>query len=79
MKKPENVTITFPQTSVDRFFREKWPHQKGKGIRMGQAFHQFMNLEKITSDDNKVFCDRLYEADGNKAKAIILSVLDKNN
>lgn len=58
--------MTFPKTAVDRFFNEHWPSVKDGHLRLGQSFHQFMKLEKITSDE-KIYCDRLYEADGAKA------------
>lgn len=47
------------------------------GRRFGQAFHDFLELEKSTS--NKEWNDRLYSADDSLAKSMVKSVLDINN
>lgn len=62
----------FPKTQVVAF------KHKNKALRYGQAFHQFMKLEKVTGQD-KSFCDRLYQADEEKAKAMIASRTDYNS
>lgn len=60
------ATLTFPQSQIKQF------HQTNPHLRWGQAFHQHMQLEKITSGINKVWCDRLYyESDDEKAKAMV--------
>jgi hypothetical protein len=64
--------LMFPKTRVDAF------RHTNKALRYGQAFHQYMRLDKITGLD-KAFCDRLYQADGEKAKAMIASRTDKEN
>lgn len=64
--------LTFPRSTVDRFFLEFWSDPKKKGtLRMGQAFHQYMKLEKVSSE--KDWCDRLYQLDGEEAKKMIAS------
>lgn len=66
----ENITIRFSKSEVDRFTHTN-PH-----LRYGQAFHQYMKLEKVTGSD-KQFCDRLYnESDENVAKKMIESRTD---
>lgn len=62
----------FPKTQVNAF------QHKNKALRYGQAFHQFMKLEKVTGQD-KDFCDRLYQANEDKAKAMIASRTDHNS
>lgn len=65
--------LTFPQTRIEDFKKKK----KVPGIRLGQAFHNFMRLEKCNSD--KEFCDKLFELDGEEAMAAIMSRVDPNN
>jgi hypothetical protein len=79
MSKP---TLSISKSEIDQFYRI---YQSGKGafiqdfkykdLRMGQAFHQHFKLEKITGDD-KFWCDKLYEADGDKAKKMIEQITD---
>lgn len=66
----ENITIRFSKSEVDRFTHTN-PH-----LRYGQAFHQYMKLEKVTGSD-KQFCDQLYnEPDEHAAKKMIESRID---
>lgn len=65
--------ITFQKSKVDSFVH------KNKSLRWGQAFHHFMKLEKVTNPQDKEFCDRIYNADDEKAKQMVMSRLDKNN
>ena len=72
------TTLSLSQTLVQGFI-EAWANnaiQGQKHLRVGQAFHQHFSLEKITNTDTKVFCDRLYEADGDKAWKMIESITD---
>lgn len=64
--------VTFPKSQVDSFVH------RNKALRYGQAFHQFMHLDKIKNDADKAFCDRLYNATDEKAKAMIISRTDFN-
>lgn len=63
--------LTFPKSIVDKF------KHRNLALRYGQAFHGFFKLEKIKGQD-KDFCDRLYNADDAKAKAMIQSRIDRN-
>ena len=45
----------------------------------GQAFFGYMKLEKVTNQQDKEFCDRLYNATDEKAKAMVASRLDRSN
>lgn len=65
--------IMFQKSRVDAF------RHLNKSLRWGQAFHGYMKLEKITDIQDKAFCDRLYYADNEKAKAMVRSRLDKEN
>lgn len=68
----EGGLLTFPKSTFDQF------RHTNKHLRWGQAFHQFMKLEKCTQDKN--FCDRLYnEPSEEKAKAMVISRLDQTN
>ena len=64
--------LMFPKSRVDKF------KHTNKALRYGQQFHHFMKLEKIKGHD-KAFCDRLYEASDELAKAMIASRIDPNN
>jgi len=64
--------LTFSQTVVESF------RKKNPNLRYGQEFHQFMQLDKIENLADKEFCDRLYEADGEKAIAMINERMDRS-
>lgn len=69
----QNPQFTIPKSRYDEFRHDN------KFLRWGQAFHQYLCLEKITSSD-RLWCDKLYnEADNEKAKAMVLAILDPNN
>ena len=61
--------VMFPKSVVDRF----------KHLSQGQAFHGHMKLEKVEHPQDKEFCDHLYNADEAKAKATVMSRLDRKN
>lgn len=65
--------ITFPATAIALF------RHTDNFLRYGQAFHQHMKLDKISNLKDKVFCDKLYNADDELAKQMIASRTDKNN
>lgn len=66
--------IMLPKTTVDKFVH------RNKALRYGQAFHQYMKLEKVTQPQDKVYCDRIYnEPNEEVVKAWIRSRLDYNN
>lgn len=67
-------TITIPKTRFDQF-----RFDPNSGLRYGQAFHQFMGLEKITSNANREWCDKLYNANDNQARNMVKKVIDPNN
>lgn len=70
----DRPSFTIPQSSVDIFARQ---HRSDSGLRVGQAFHQYFNLERMTQD--RAFCDRLYQADGSKAWAMVREITDPQN
>lgn len=63
--------LMFSQTVIESF------RKKNPALRYGQEFHQFMQLDKIENPADKEFCDRLYEADGEKAIAMIRERTDR--
>lgn len=63
--------LKFSKSVVDEF------RHRNKALRWGQAFHQYMKLEKITNDADKRFCDRLYNAEESVAKAMVQSRIDR--
>lgn len=64
--------IMFSKSMVETF------SHRNKSLRWGQAFHQYMKLHKVTGQD-KAFCDKLYNATDEIAKAMVASRTDKNN
>lgn len=64
----KDTGLTFPLSRVKQFRHES------EHLRYGQAFHQFMRLDKCEQD--RVFCDRLYNADNETAKKMIESRID---
>lgn len=77
------MTIRISKSEIDQFHRM---HQNGKGafvqdfklkgLRRGQAFHQYFKLEKITNEEDKKFCDVLYNATDEEANIMIASIMD---
>ena len=65
--------ITFTKSKVDAF------KHLNTHLRWGQAFFGYMKLEKVTNQQDKEFCDRLYNATDEKAKAMVASRLDRSN
>lgn len=43
------------------------------GQRWGQAFYGYMKLHKVENEEDKIFCDKLYNADDGTAKAMVAS------
>lgn len=72
--------LRLSKTEIDIFtkgYREGMgSFKKYRGLRLGQAFHQYFKLEKITDQENKIFCDRLYESSGDEANKMIESITD---
>lgn len=62
--------LTFSKSEVEKFIH------RNKALRYGQAFHAYFKLEKITGAD-KAFCDKLYNASDDVAKAMIASRIDR--
>jgi hypothetical protein len=60
----------FSNSEVRRF------KHTNKSLRYGQAFYNFMKLHKVSDQQDKEFCERLYNADDEKAKTMIRSRTD---
>jgi hypothetical protein len=60
--------MLFPASRVNAFIKR---HPE---LRYGQEFHQYMELHKCEQD--RIFCDQLYQADGEVAKSMIDSRID---
>lgn len=63
--------------SVENYtqFYKEWGEGKFRGCRLGQAFYNFMKLEKITGHA-KPWCDRLWNADVQEAFSMIQASID---
>jgi hypothetical protein len=66
---PED-TLSFSPDMIAEFWRNFYPLPQHKGLRIGQAFHQFFSLHKVQGV-NKVECNKLYQLDGERARAWI--------
>lgn len=64
--------IMFSKSEVDNF------RHTNKALRWGQQFYQKFKLDKVTNPQDKDFCDRLYNATEEKAKAMVASRTDKS-
>jgi len=62
--------LMFSQSEVAQF------RHTNKAKRWGQAFFDHFKLSKVTGQD-KVFCDKLYNASDDTAKAMVASRTDK--
>lgn len=63
--------LMFSESEVKRF------RHQNKSLRWGQAFYNFMKLHKVQEPQDKEFCERLYNASEEKAKAMVASRTDK--
>lgn len=70
------ATLSIP---VSRFkdFDRQYKKIKNNGQRWGQALHDYLQLDKVTS--HKKWCDQLYNANAATARKMIESVLDYQN
>lgn len=62
--------ITFSKTTVAGF------KHTNQSLRYGQQFHQTHKLNKITDEADKRWCDKLYNATDEVAKAMLASRTD---
>jgi hypothetical protein len=62
--------LTFTSSVIQDFKHEN------KALRYGQAFYQWMKLEKVVNEVDKRFCGRLYNADELTAKSMIFARTD---
>lgn len=62
--------LMFSKSEVDKF------RHGNKHLRYGQAFYHHFKLDRVVGQD-KAFCDKLYEATEDTARAMIASRIDK--
>lgn len=68
--------MRFSGSEVDAFHRVRKIYYPS--LRIGQAFHNWFKLYRITNEENKVICDKLWEMDGSEALNMIQSLTDYN-
>lgn len=68
--------LQFPYSQVKAFQQQFDP---SKGLRWGQAFHQFLKLERVTFPGDLQFCNKLYNTDDNTARSMVESRIDYSN
>jgi len=61
--------ITTERYAFDSFHAQ-WNQGKFHGQRLGQAFYNYFNLQKMTSDNKNIF-DTIYEKDSGEALNLI--------
>lgn len=76
---PQEPTIVFPRSRVEQFYREHPNWHTVEKLRFGQAFYNFMQLDKVTGEANKAFCDRLFNADSMAAQRMVIDRTDRDN
>jgi len=62
----------FSKSEVQTFFQQ----DRENGQRLGQRFYTYFKLDRINRD-NQIWCDKLYEADGDLAKKMIAERTDQ--
>ena len=72
--KKDSELLRIPRSTFLQFKKEY--KNMDKSLRFGQAFHQWFKLEKITSDQNKAWADKLYVVNAAQATKMIESILD---
>lgn len=65
--------LMFSKSEVDQFYRL---FKNTKYLRCGQYFYQHFKLGKVTNEEDKIWADRLYNADSDIAKAMIAEHTD---
>lgn len=68
------ASFTIPYSRVQSFRLALDPRSQ---LRVGQAFHIFAELHKMQQD--RAFCDRLWQADDETAWSMIESITDYQN
>lgn len=69
------MAIVFPASRIREFYRDN-PTWKEKGLRLGQAFFNYMELHKVVNEQDKAVCDALFNADNIRANNLIISHTD---
>jgi hypothetical protein len=70
--------IMFPRSLILKFYKQN-PTWKESGLRLGQAFHTWAELNKITNAEDKAFCDALYNAKSDVASHMLIARTDWRN
>lgn len=65
------MALTFSHSQWKKFRHDN------KLLRYGQQFYQHFKLEKITNPEDRVWCNRLYRASDEVAKAMVKERIDK--
>lgn len=64
------MALTFSRTEFKKFRHDN------KLLRYGQQFHQYFKLEKITNPEDRVWCNKLYNASNDVAKDMVKERID---
>lgn len=67
------MALSIPISCFRRF------EKKDNGQRWGQQFYEYMELHKVTSPFDKVWCDALYNASDVTARQMVLNAIDHGN
>lgn len=68
------MAISIPYSRFKAF-----QHNQNDGRRYGQHFYDYMELHKATSAFDKLWCDKLYNANNKLARQMILNAIDFEN
>lgn len=70
------ATITFPKSRVKEFYKQR-PYPSH--LRLGQDFYKFFELHKVVNAEDKLLCDKLYNAATSEANKLIIAHTDWEN
>ena len=74
----EQLPISLETREYDEFWKKYRENKSYKHMRVGQAFHQHFELQKVTSPMLRIEFDKLYQLDDTAAKAKILDLFTLN-
>lgn len=67
-----NTAVFIPHSQVIEFNK----NPVAKGLRWGQAFYDYMKMDKVTNPDYRAWADKLYNASDKEAKVMVTQVTD---
>lgn len=79
LKQPPSASSTKMAMTIPKSRFNQFQYKRELGTRWGQQFYEFMELHKVTDPFDKLWCDKLYEANHILGRQMVLIALDHNN